>query len=293
VHICRTTTQDVLETLKPALYVKGADWAGTLPQSEQQTCAAAGTRIEFLDTVTDSSTDIVGGFLERVQCIMVPEQVADFERLVSEQHSYEAEHYDSEYFEGDWREGENDYSIERRREIEAKNPQNIKDVFQPTSVLDVGCGPGALMFFLKELGLEVYGVDFSAEAKAIAPEEVRDRIVVSPLTEFVDFDREFDLVVCREVLEHLTVHEVREAAHVLARYTSRYLYITTRYHPSPRSLLDVTTDFETDPTHITLMNKHFVRVLFALEGLKSRPDLEQQMDWKGYGRVLVFERADA
>jgi hypothetical protein len=94
------------------------------------------------------------------------------------------------------------------------------------------------------------------------------------------------------VLEHLTVREIRQAAAVLARYTSRYLYVTTRYHPNPRTLLDVTTDFETDPSHITLLDKHLMRVLFALEGLRSRPDLEQRLDWKSYGRVLVFERAE-
>jgi cytidyltransferase-like protein len=169
VHICRTTTRDVLDTLAPALYVKGADWDGHLPQEEQDTCSARGTEIVYLDTVRDSSTDIVGGFLERVDRVMMPARVAEFERLLNEQRSYDAEHYDSDYFQGDWREGENDYSIERRREIEAKNPQNIKDVFEPTSVLDVGCGPGALMYFLHELGLDVYGVDFSEGAKALAP----------------------------------------------------------------------------------------------------------------------------
>ena len=50
----------------------------------------------------------------------------------------------SEYFTGDWRAEGNNYSLETRRQIEAKNPFLIAEVFQPKKVLDLGCGPGAL-----------------------------------------------------------------------------------------------------------------------------------------------------
>ena len=68
------------------------------------------------------------------------------------------------------------------------------------------------------------------------------------------------------------------------------LYLTTRFHPAPKGLLDVTNDFANDPTHITAMNKDFLRVLFLIEGLRSRPDLEERMDWKKFGRVMVFQK---
>ena len=44
------------------------------------------------------------------------------------------------------------------------------------------------------------------------------------------------------------------------------------------------------PSHITLLNKDLLRLMFVLEGCRSRPDLEQQMDWGGKGRVLVLEK---
>jgi hypothetical protein len=72
--------------------------------------------------------------------------------------------------------------------------------------------------------------------------------------------------------------------------SSKFVYATTRFHGDPASLIDVTTDFETDPTHISLLTKDFVRVLFVLEGFRRRADLEQQLDWGGKGRVLVYER---
>jgi hypothetical protein len=39
-----------------------------------------------------------------------------------------------------------------------------------------------------------------------------------------------------------------------------------------------------------MLNQDFLRTLFVLEGFKRRKDLEVRMDWKGLGRVLVYER---
>jgi SAM-dependent methyltransferase len=164
-------------------------------------------------------------------------------------------------------------------------------VFQPRRVLDVGCGPGFLMLFLQELGLEVDGIDFSPSSRELAPPEVRDRILIGDVAEPHVPERSFDLVICREVLEHLTVIQVRRTVEQLCRATDRFVYATTRFHPDASSLLDVTTDFKTDPTHITLLTKDFVRCLFVLEGFRRRGDLEERMDWANKGRVLVYERA--
>ena len=45
-----------------------------------------------------------------------------------------------------------------------------------------------------------------------------------------------------------------------------------------------------DPTHITLLDKNLLRLLFVLEGYRCRPDLEARVDWMGKGRVLVYEK---
>ena len=91
------------------------------------------------------------------------------------------------------------------------------------------------------------------------------------------------------MLEHLTVLQVKQAVANMVRMTSRYIYVTTRFHPNPESLLDFTTQFDVDPSHITLLNKDMLRLMFVLEGCRSRPDLESRMDWGHKGRVLVLE----
>jgi 2-polyprenyl-3-methyl-5-hydroxy-6-metoxy-1,4-benzoquinol methylase len=220
--------------------------------------------------------------------------ITDFEARVLDQTSVASGHYDAEYFTGEWREGGNNYSLETRRQIEAKNPFLIKDVFQPRSVLDLGCGPGALMHLLWEIGVDVEGIDFAESSVRLATPEVRDRITVGQVTDASLKPADaYDLVICREVLEHLTVLQVRLAVANMVRMTSKFIYVTTRFHPNPASLLDFTTQFDVDPSHITLLNKDMLRLMFILEGCRSRPDLEARMDWGNKGRVLVLEKLSA
>lgn len=213
-----------------------------------------------------------------------------FESAVFAQRPVEAEHYDDDYFTADWREGGNRYDLETRRRVEDRNPSLIVEVLEPRRALDVGCGPGFLMYFLAELGVEADGIDFSAAGRSLAAPGMADRIVIGDVGEQHVPERSYDLVICREVFEHLTVLQVRRTVEQLCRASSRLVYATTRFHPEPASLLDFTTDFETDPTHVTLLAKDFLRCLFVLEGFRSRPDLEERLDWAGKGRVLVYER---
>lgn len=216
--------------------------------------------------------------------------VDEFERTVLAQRAVSEQHYDDDYFAADWREGDNRYDLETRRRVEDRNPQLIRDVFAPNRVLDVGCGPGFLMLFLQELGVFVDGVDFAESSRTLAPDGVRERISIGPTAPLDAADASYDLVVCREVIEHLTMLQARRTVAEMCRVSSRFVYVTTRFHPAPESLLSLTTDFETDPTHVTLMTKGMLHVLFVLEGFQRRADLEERMDWGRKGRVLVAER---
>jgi SAM-dependent methyltransferase len=216
--------------------------------------------------------------------------VAAFEAAVFDQRPVDAGAYDDDYFAADWREDGHRYELESRRDAEAQNPALIKQTFAPSRVLDVGCGPGFLMYFLHELGVEADGVDFAESSLRLAPPEIRDRIRIAPVTAPGVSAGAYDLVICREVMEHLTVLQVRQTVQAISAATSRFAYVTTRFHPDPPSLLSFTTQFDVDATHITLLNKDFLRALFVLEGMRARPDLENRMDWAGKGRVLVYEK---
>ena len=286
-HVSPVDTETVLRELQPTHYIKGKDWEGRLPPEQVRICREEGIEIVFLDTVRDSSTQL----LQKFQAGRDGKaDVKAFEALVFAQKNIEPEHYDTDYFVSDWRQAGNDYTIETRRRIEGRHPQVVKEVFNPARVLDMGCGPGALLYLLEEVGIVADGIDFAASTRELAPDSVRDRIMVGALTDPNIPTGAYDLVICREVFEHLTVLQVREAVRNICRVSSRFAYVTTRFHPDPPTLLDVTTQFDVDPSHITLMNKDLLRLLFVLEGFRQREDLENTIDWMGKGRVLVYEK---
>ena len=68
-------------------------------------------------------------------------------KIVLKQKSVSVKKYNLKYFSAEWRKNKNSYQIETRRKIESKNPILIKKYLKPKKVLDVGCGPGALMLF--------------------------------------------------------------------------------------------------------------------------------------------------
>jgi SAM-dependent methyltransferase/glycerol-3-phosphate cytidylyltransferase-like family protein len=286
-HVSPVDTETVLRELQPTHYIKGKDWEGKLPPEQLRICQEENIQIVFLDTVRDSSTQLLQKFQAgrdgRVD-------LKAFEDLVFTQRNIEPDHYDADYFVSDWRQAGNDYTIETRRKIEGRHPQVVKDVFNPARVLDMGCGPGALLYLLEEVGIVADGIDFAASTRELAPPSVRDRIMVGALTDPNIPTDSYDLVICREVFEHLTVLQVREAVRNICRVSSKFAYVTTRFHPDPPTLLDVTTQFDVDPSHITLMNKDLLRLMFVLEGFRRREDLENTIDWMGKGRVLVYEK---
>jgi cytidyltransferase-like protein len=262
VHVSERPTVEILQQLQPAYYVKGLDWKDKLPVEQGQVCDQLGIRIRYTETQQGSSTAL----LKQLQ----PDLDA-FERLVlSQQPAREP-----------WA-PVTDYSFEARKAIEGPHAERIKATFGPdTMILDYGCGFGHLVRLLRGThNMRAYGYEPFVEPDAW----------VRPYVDPVALTYIYDLVICREVLEHCTLRDVRWMVSRLCERSRRFVYITTRFNESPAHLLDVQQSDDLDPTHITLAPKDLLRALFVLEGFKRRADLEQQMDHRNLGRVLVYER---
>ena len=177
-----------------------------------------------------------------------------------------------------------DYSFEARKTIEGKHPELIVETFGSGPYLDYGCGPDAILVrLLRDKGVMAYGIDplLRYEWRCFEP-----HFDTGP-EEFVGT---YPIVICREVLEHLTIKEIHHTIRRFRAFYPHFVYVTTRFAKDPQHLLDVDTSDDLDPTHISMCNKNFIRVLFVLEGFKRRADLEDRMDWQKQGRCLVYER---
>lgn len=103
---------------------------------------------------------------------------------------------------------------------------------RPITVLDVGCGEGFTLKKLEEkkIGKRNEGIDYSAEAikigKKIYPELALSKGDVYKLQYE---DNSFDLVICTEVLEHLT--DPAKAVEEMKRVSAKYIVFSVPNEP--------------------------------------------------------------
>ncbi len=117
-------------------------------------------------------------------------------------------------------------------EVGSKFPSGAK-------ILDVGCGNGNISRALGSLGHQVLGIDLSPESVRKATElntfpNVAFQVINA---EQLQIERDFDVVVCSEVLEHLNEPQllVKELSRLVA--TGKLLIVTVPNGYGPRELL--------------------------------------------------------
>ena len=62
VVVADISTAVTLEAVRPKVYAKGSDWKarGGIPREEQAICDRLGIEVKYLDTVLNSSTELLG-----------------------------------------------------------------------------------------------------------------------------------------------------------------------------------------------------------------------------------------
>ena len=146
--------------------------------------------------------------------------------------------------------------------------------YAPGSVLDAGCAIGFLVEALRERGVDAEGVDISAYAIAQAPDELKPYLRVGSVAE--ELERDYDLIACIEVLEHVSEEEAAAAVASFARHTSRVLFSST-------------PDDADEPTHVNVRPARYWVELFARNGLFPALDTDAGFVTP---HAIVFERGD-
>lgn len=152
-------------------------------------------------------------------------------------------------------------------------------------VLDLGCGNGTLSAGLIQRGYQVVGCDPSADGVAIAREQVpQGRFEVCGVYDDPDMlgEKDFDLVVSEEVVEHLyRPSALPQFAHEALR-PGGYLIVTTPYYGYLRNI--VLSIFNRWDHHHTVWWDHGHIKLF------SRKTLTRLLESQGF-RVMAFRGA--
>lgn len=139
--------------------------------------------------------------------------------------SLDASFYDKEYFEEGV--GYKGYTTSFSGKFKA-NVSNlyrallIKLFFNPKSVLDVGCATGILVRYLRSLGVNAQGIEISKYALSRADDRVKEYLKYGDILNIPCKDKEFELVVTFNVLEHIEAPLLKKAVTECCRVSSKY-----------------------------------------------------------------------
>lgn len=128
---------------------------------------------------------------------------------------------------------EREAEIDRYRAVYADDPEYrmkgvreglVKDLIERyviaakyTSMLDVGCGRGEVVDWMRAKGVNCWGIDPAAPR--------HDYVVAQPATDIPFADDKFEVVTMFDVIEHLPVGDDMEACAELARVAQRRIIL--------------------------------------------------------------------
>jgi D-inositol-3-phosphate glycosyltransferase len=129
----------------------------------------------------------------------------------------------------------------------------------PRTVLDAGCAIGFLVEALRGGGVEAWGIDISEYAIEQVPETIRPFCWAGSVTD--ELERDYDLIVCIEVLEHLPPHLAPIAVANFCGHTNEVLF-------------SASPDGFRDPTHLNVQPTDYWVELFGRHGFFRNLDLD-------------------
>lgn len=103
-----------------------------------------------------------------------------------------------------------------------REASSIINNIQFDSVLDYGCAKGFMVYAMKLLGKNSHGVDISEYAIANCHEKVKDR--VQHINHVSDIkDNQYDLIMAKDVLEHIPKDDIDETLKVMRNCCNKIL----------------------------------------------------------------------
>lgn len=140
----------------------------------------------------------------------------------------------------------------------------IKTFINPTKVLDVGCGLGFVVYYLRKFGIEAYGIDISDYAVEHALPSVKPYIKSGSILKIPFKDNSFDLITSFDALEHIPEEQLSAAIDECTRVSKKLQFhkIFTKDTNWLKGYLD------RDPSHVSVLTDEWWKGLWSKKKLK-------------------------
>ena len=145
----------------------------------------------------------------------------------------------------------------------------VKKFADCETVLDFGCAKGFLVHTLQKLGKYTAGEDISEYAIENCLPSVRDRVFHLNKEDIDDtlVQIKYDLVIAKDILEHVPENEMLKTMDYLAARTNKYLFAGIRL--GDNDLFRI-REFEVDVTHVTKKDEDWWIESFQEAGFKLK-----------------------
>ena len=164
-------------------------------------------------------------------------------------------------------------------------------------VLVLGCARGYMVQAFREQGVEAFGVDISEWAIANSPDAVKEYLYCGDVCDLSMWkDKEFDLVVALDVLEHIRIPDLYTAIKEAVR-VSDTIVLDVPIRPDDD---DPDQSSGTDKTHVSIYSKEWWINEFMKRGVEplrvqeyQYPELLKESPWPDkhdYGVTIYFQK---
>ena len=101
----------------------------------------------------------------------------------------------------------------------------IQKLYQPVSILDVGCGNGTFIKAFKQLGItDILGLDGRWVDEKLFLDNYKQHFLVTDLNQELPIARKYDLTICLEVAEHLHASRAESLVKELTASSNRVIF---------------------------------------------------------------------
>ena len=134
---------------------------------------------------------------------------------------------------------------------------DIQSNFEFKTCVDYGCAKGFLVNALRIVGCDAWGEDISEYAVENCHPNVRDYVSLPN-------DKEYDLLICKDVLEHIEVEDIPSVLQKFKKKSKQFFFVIPLGDDDRFRI----REYEVDITHVTKKDEEWWIKMFESQGLE-------------------------